>query len=265
MNACCRRPGRSRVPRPSRVVIWPLPTAETGMTQERIALPSSTTVHAPHCASPHPNFGPYSPRPSRSAYRSMLSGSAETLQSWPFTWSVRLCGMKVSLWSNPEHKIHYCEYSLGADCIRRRRPTLDRSACRSPADDSLLGTPHRTPPVRGARHGCGIAGSKTPKQNLARLKSAGRHSILGLRMSATALVLAREYPEAAASIYRSASGLPGPALGDFRLFPSKGMHGTRPRKSQRMQENCCPRNQQRNRARSDKIEWVEPDVTGKPL
>ena len=32
--------------------------AATGVTQERISLPSSNTEHAPHCARPQPNRGP---------------------------------------------------------------------------------------------------------------------------------------------------------------------------------------------------------------
>lgn len=39
--------------------------------------------------------------------------------------------------------------------------------------------------------GSGVAGSKTPKPNLTRLKSAMSHSIFGLGMFATALALAR--------------------------------------------------------------------------
>ena len=37
-----------------------------GTAQERRAFPSTSTVHEPHCASPHPNFGPCKPRLSRS-------------------------------------------------------------------------------------------------------------------------------------------------------------------------------------------------------
>src|SRR6516162_3064450 len=35
----------------------PLPTADTGVTQERTAWPSTCTVQAPHCARPQPKCG----------------------------------------------------------------------------------------------------------------------------------------------------------------------------------------------------------------
>src|SRR5437899_400880 len=43
------------------------PAAASGITQERTALPSRCTVHAPHWARPQPKLGPWSPRSLRRA------------------------------------------------------------------------------------------------------------------------------------------------------------------------------------------------------
>lgn len=45
--------------------------------------------------------------------------------------------------------------------------------------------------------GMGIAGSRTPKPNITRLKSVMGHSVFGVGMYATAVVLARTWPIAA--------------------------------------------------------------------
>ena len=45
--------------------------------------------------------------------------------------------------------------------------------------------------------GMGIAGSRTPEPNIARLRSVVNHSIFGLGMYATAIALARTWPGAA--------------------------------------------------------------------
>ena len=47
------------------VVISLVPMALIGVTQERTALPSTSTVQAPHCANPQPNFAPLSSRSLR--------------------------------------------------------------------------------------------------------------------------------------------------------------------------------------------------------
>src|SRR5438552_2666012 len=57
------------------MVVICLPTpALTGMTQERTALPSTCTVHAPHCATPHPYLVPVRPTSSRMAHSSGVLG-----------------------------------------------------------------------------------------------------------------------------------------------------------------------------------------------
>src|ERR1019366_8865918 len=48
----------------------------TGVWQDRMGTPSTSTVQAPHCPSPHPNLVPVSPRSSRSTFKSGSSPSA---------------------------------------------------------------------------------------------------------------------------------------------------------------------------------------------
>src|SRR6059036_618382 len=77
--------GRSTVPRPSMVVMRPFATVDTGVTHDRTGLPSTSTVQAPHCASPQPNFGPFSSKSFLKIYRSGVSGSTDTVLVSPFT------------------------------------------------------------------------------------------------------------------------------------------------------------------------------------
>src|SRR5262245_5895545 len=70
---------------PSSVVTaFPL-TAATGVTHERISFPSSSTEHAPHCASPHPNLGPCRWSSLCRTYSRGVSRLAVTLCTRPFT------------------------------------------------------------------------------------------------------------------------------------------------------------------------------------
>src|SRR5215831_12078737 len=66
----------SRVLRPSREVTLCPSALETGVTHERIGFPSSSTVHAPHCASPQPNLGPLSWKSSSNTYSNGVDGSS---------------------------------------------------------------------------------------------------------------------------------------------------------------------------------------------
>src|SRR5215470_9483749 len=90
MNARCSGCSRSSVPSPSMVVMRLPETLATVATHERIGLPSARTVHAPHCARPQPNFGPFSSRSLRSTYSSGVSGSTWTVLLAPFTRRVKL-------------------------------------------------------------------------------------------------------------------------------------------------------------------------------
>src|ERR1039458_1439014 len=66
------------------IVVTCLPLAmDTGVTQERTARPSRCTVHAPHCAMPHPYLVPVSCRLSRSTHSKGVLGSASTLVFFP--------------------------------------------------------------------------------------------------------------------------------------------------------------------------------------
>src|SRR5215469_5663637 len=61
--------------------------ALTATLHERTALPSMTTVHAPHWPSPQPNRGPCSSRSLRKTYNSGVVGSVSTTLGWSFTRS----------------------------------------------------------------------------------------------------------------------------------------------------------------------------------
>src|SRR2546428_12384588 len=52
---------------------------------ERTGLPSTSTVQAPHWASPQPNFGPFSSRSFLRMYRSGVSRSTDTVLASPLT------------------------------------------------------------------------------------------------------------------------------------------------------------------------------------
>src|SRR5579859_7335961 len=62
-------------------------TWETGVEQERIGLPSTCTVQAPHKPAPQPNFVPVSSRVSRRTQRRGVSGATLTFFSLPLTRS----------------------------------------------------------------------------------------------------------------------------------------------------------------------------------
>src|SRR4249920_2450830 len=88
MKACCRGCGFSGVPRPSMVVTLPF-AAETA------------TEHAPHCARPQPNFGPFRFSSLRNTYSSGVSGAAATSCSFPLTVIVVMAPL---LSVSPEHR-----------------------------------------------------------------------------------------------------------------------------------------------------------------
>src|SRR5689334_20843627 len=78
------------------MVVMLLPsTAETGITQERTACPSTCTVHAPHAAMPQAYLVPVMPSSSRSTHNNGISGSTSTSTCFPFTLSVAIA---CSLW-----------------------------------------------------------------------------------------------------------------------------------------------------------------------
>src|ERR1700761_9198933 len=68
---------------PSIVVMGWLVTADAGMEQERMGLPLSRTVQAPHWAIPQPNFVPVRPMMSRMTQRSGIFSSASIVVGLP--------------------------------------------------------------------------------------------------------------------------------------------------------------------------------------
>src|SRR5215467_8775648 len=74
------------------MVVIDLPsTSDTGMAQERVALPSICTVQAPHDAIPQPNLVPVSLRCSRKTHRSGVLASTPTSLRTPLTVKATMC------------------------------------------------------------------------------------------------------------------------------------------------------------------------------
>src|SRR5262252_6239776 len=72
---------------PSMVVIECPSAAPTGITQDRLGLPSKCTVQAPQSAAPQPNLVPFIPSRSRS---SGISGGASTMWALPLIFRVAM-------------------------------------------------------------------------------------------------------------------------------------------------------------------------------
>src|SRR5262247_1548487 len=66
-------------------------TLDTGVTHDRVASPSTCTVHMPQTDMPQPYLVPLRLRMSRITHRSGMSAGASTVVAWPFT--VSLMGM----------------------------------------------------------------------------------------------------------------------------------------------------------------------------
>src|SRR5437899_1875390 len=65
-------------------------TSETGIAQERTALPSTWTVQAPHDAMPQPNLVPVIFRCSRKTHNNGVLPSTATSLRWPLTVSATM-------------------------------------------------------------------------------------------------------------------------------------------------------------------------------
>src|ERR1700692_904999 len=63
-------------------------TVDSGVTQERMALPSRCTVHAPQSAMPQPNLVPGRPATSRTAHSRGMLGSASSVVDLPLSTNV---------------------------------------------------------------------------------------------------------------------------------------------------------------------------------
>src|SRR6478735_7988587 len=105
IHACCNgcsagaaavvpREAAYRAGSPSSVVmLFPL-TAATGVTHERISLPSKSTEQAPHCARPQPKRGPCRWSSLCRTYRSGVSRLALTPWVSPFTLILMLFAIR---------------------------------------------------------------------------------------------------------------------------------------------------------------------------
>src|SRR5690348_1851241 len=67
------------------VVIFLPATVESGVEQDRTAVPFTCTVHAPHWPRPQPNLVPVRPMFSRITHSSGMSGLASTSYFLPLT------------------------------------------------------------------------------------------------------------------------------------------------------------------------------------
>src|SRR2546428_11206517 len=72
------------------VVIFLPAACATVVWHERTARPSRCTVHAPHCATPQPNFVPVSWSRSRITHRSGVPGSTSTVWVLPLINNVAM-------------------------------------------------------------------------------------------------------------------------------------------------------------------------------
>src|SRR5688572_9921320 len=140
MNAFCNGCRLSSLPSPSIVSIAPL-TVDIGVTQERTGRPSTSTVHAPHCARPQPNLGPFSSRSLRRTYSRGVSGSTATSRVAPFTRRVKLAIasslgeamiLVLFLEGDEAHPGRHRRVVVTVDPPRRRR---ERAAHREPHDE----------------------------------------------------------------------------------------------------------------------------------
>src|SRR2546428_2754742 len=80
------------------MVVIACPTAAlTGVTHDRLGIPSRCTVQAPQSATPQPNFVPFMPSRSRRTHRSGMSDGASTLCDLPLILSVTMSRLRSAL------------------------------------------------------------------------------------------------------------------------------------------------------------------------
>src|SRR6266567_9035321 len=103
-------------------------TCDTGVEQERIGLPSTCTVQAPHNPAPHPNFVPVSCRLSRRTQSRGVSGETLTRLSLPLMRSV-ISAMLVQLWIwKPHNMVHNLQKKGNDPTALSARPASTRSS-----------------------------------------------------------------------------------------------------------------------------------------
>lgn len=78
-----------------------LPTLAASVRQERMRVPSTWTVHAPHCPWSQPFFVPVRPMRSRSASSYVVRESIFTLRWTPLISSDRSSSRRAVFWNEP--------------------------------------------------------------------------------------------------------------------------------------------------------------------
>src|SRR2546428_3010324 len=119
-------------------------SAAAGVTHERAARPSMWTVHAPHCAMPHPYFVPVRPSSSRSTHRSGTSLPASTVWLAPLIVKVTIIQPPGPVLTGPRqshelplHRVDLCQVAadgVGAARIAGGQP--EAAACEGVARSS---------------------------------------------------------------------------------------------------------------------------------
>src|ERR1700733_7911148 len=84
------------------VTLFPA-TWETGVEQDRIGLPSTWIVQAPHSPAPQPNFVPVSSRVSRRTQSKGVSGETLSFFSLPLTRSAMSMEFQWCRWETAQH------------------------------------------------------------------------------------------------------------------------------------------------------------------
>src|SRR6476660_7460718 len=77
---------------PSMVVISEPCTRCTGVRHDRVGVPFTWTVHAPHCPMPHPYFVPLRSTTSRRTQSSGMSAGTSTVLDFPLTLNMIVMG-----------------------------------------------------------------------------------------------------------------------------------------------------------------------------
>src|SRR6185295_19527412 len=75
------------------------PMCEIGTMHERVAIPPTCTVHAPHALMPQPNFVPVIFRSSRNTQSSGVEGSTFTSRRCPFTVNWKVAIVDLLFWT----------------------------------------------------------------------------------------------------------------------------------------------------------------------
>src|SRR5437016_4822345 len=79
------------------MVVMACPTAApTGITHDRLGMPSRCTVQAPQSATPQPNLVPFMPSRSRKTHSKGMSGDASTLCDLPLIFRVTMAWLNAS-------------------------------------------------------------------------------------------------------------------------------------------------------------------------